>query len=199
MRASVYRVASSHFEKTKPHPPRWVGQKRDHWPGLVCLGAPVIGQDVLFRTPVCAFTLRPPMAWRRALDQGDGTYANPQAYQRWLIRASRDVARAWCQGAATKPEPLNCPLEVAIIVYLERPQRRPGAYPADLWGAADAPAIGRADVDNFAASVLDACTRAGVWVDDTRVSSLVAAKFWLASGDADQRTEVTISRIGSIF
>lgn len=163
------------------------------------LGVAVIGQDVLFRTPVCAFTLRPPMAWKRALDQGDGTYANPQAYQRWLIRASRDVARAWCQGAATKPEPLNCPLEVAIIVYLERPQRRPGAYPADLWGAADAPAIGRADVDNFAASVLDACTRAGVWVDDTRVSSLVAAKFWLPSGDEDQRTEVTISRIGSIF
>lgn len=175
-----------------------MGAERGDRPRLVRLGAGMIGADILYRTPVCSFTLRPPMAWRRALDQGDGTYANPQAYQRWLIRASRDVARAWCQGG-TKPEPLNCPLEVGIIVYLERPQRRPGAYPADLWGAADAPAIGRADVDNFAASVLDACTRAGVWVDDTRVSSLIAAKFWLASGDADQRTEVTISRIGSIF
>ena len=198
MRPPVCAVASSHPSEEREGQTGGVDEERGNWPRLVRLGAGVIGADILYRTPVCSFTLRPPMAWRRALDQGDGTYANPQAYQRWLMRASRDVARAWCQGG-TKPEPLNCPLEVGIIVYLERPQRRPGAYPDDLWGAIDAPAIGRADVDNFAASVLDACTRAGVWVDDTRVSSLIAAKFWLASGDADQRTEVTISRIGSIF
>jgi Holliday junction resolvase RusA-like endonuclease len=176
-----------------------MGAQRGHGTRLVRVGAGVIGVDVLYRTPVCSFVLRPPMAWRRALDQGDGTYANPQVYQRWLMRASRDVGRAWRGEAASKPEPLNCPLEVGIVVYLERPQRRPGAYPADLWGAVDAPAIGRADVDNFAASVLDACTRAGVWVDDTRVSSLVAAKFWLSAGETDQRIEVTISKIGSIF
>ena len=50
----------------------------------------------------------------------------------------------------------------------------------------------RIDADNLLKSVLDACTQAGLWRDDSQVRE-VAAKVWL--GQADPRTEFVVYRI----
>ena len=39
------------------------------------------------------------------------------------------------------------------------------------------------DVDNYAKSVLDAATEAGVWDDDTLVQDLTVSKHWVDEGE----------------
>lgn len=132
-----------------------------------------------------------PMAWARARDAGPDGYANPARYQRWLEATGRRMRQSWVLGEPKRP-PLNEPLLLRVGSFLYRPARRPQAYPPEAWKSEHSLAIGRADLDNYVAAVMDAATRAGIWVDDTRVSEIQAAKYWLPALDAQERTEVTV-------
>jgi Holliday junction resolvase RusA-like endonuclease len=61
------------------------------------------------------------------------------------------------------------------------------------------PAIGRSDVDNYAAATMDAITRAGVWTDDTRCARLTASKVWIREQDSDEYTHIMISTYTSVW
>ena len=136
-----------------------------------------------------------PMAWKRATDAGDGTYTNAPVYQRWLIRQGREMARKWLDERGNRRPPVSFPVEVVLHVYLQRPQHRPSQYPRELWALDYCPAIGRADVDNYAGSVLDALSRAGIWTDDTRCARLHACKWWLPPGVEAQRMSIFVSAL----
>ena len=84
--------------------------------------------------------------------------------------------------------PLDGPLHLALDFVLPRPQRLrrkkddPGLIPADR----------KPDLDNLIKSVMDGISRAGLWVDDARVVSLSAAKYY-AEKDGLPRVSVSIS------
>jgi Holliday junction resolvase RusA-like endonuclease len=56
-------------------------------------------------------------------------------------------------------------VEIKIACYLKKPKTSKLPFP-------------RSDVDNFAKSVMDAATEAGVWDDDRQVQSLHVHKDW---------------------
>ena len=56
-------------------------------------------------------------------------------------------------------------VHVLVVCYAKRPKTSKLAFP-------------KPDVDNYAKSVLDAATDAGVWDDDTQVQSLEVIKDW---------------------
>lgn len=136
-----------------------------------------------------------PQSWARARDAGDH-YANPAGYARWLTTVGRLLASVWRDAGGRRKDPEDGPVEVELVFWLERPKRRPASIPTDLWARKDCPAIGRQDVDNLAAAIFDAVTRAGWWTDDTRAAALVARKYWLPAGDTRERTEIRMYRDG---
>jgi Holliday junction resolvase RusA-like endonuclease len=138
----------------------------------------------------------PPMSWARARDTGEDGYANPLKYSRWLTATGRAFAREWRDQTGRRKDPIDGPVAVELLFLLRRPARRPASVPVDLWGLDRCPAIGRQDLDNLAAAVFDAVTRAAWWTDDTRAASLHAAKVWLPAGDENERTELRIYRLG---
>lgn len=137
-----------------------------------------------------------PKAWQRARDAGPDGYVNPASYSRWLRQTSQHIRGQWKQAGNTRR--LDCPLEVEIAFYLHRPQRRPDGYPRELWDMPPIPAIGRSDVDNYVAAVFDAVTRAGIWIDDTRVAGLRASKIWIPTSQPEGTT-IRISSLSTIF
>jgi hypothetical protein len=148
---------------------------------------------------VLAVTLPgPPHAWERALPSGQ----NPPSYRAWLRTATAIVENAWMDPVPGKlyrkrRPPLNEPLIVETAFYLRRPAARPDGVPAWMWEHRDVciPAIGRMDVDNLAAALFDATTKAGVWIDDTRVSTMRdPRKAWLPVGDVAERSEMRVFR-----
>jgi len=52
------------------------------------------------------------------------------------------------------------------------------------------------DIDNFAKGVLDAMTKAGMWVDDSRVASMYAGKMYTSSRDVQPFTMVKVFLLG---
>ena len=139
----------------------------------------------------------PPMSWARARDAGDGEYANPLRYSRWLGSTGRALGKQWRDSDGGKLDALDEPLAVELLFLFCRPAKRPRSVSPDLWRLDRCPAIGRQDIDNLAAAVFDALTRAGWWTDDTRAASVHAAKAWLPAGDDEERTEIRIYRLGA--
>lgn len=141
----------------------------------------------------------PPFAWMRAMDTGDG-YSNPREYQTWLRQASTVLGFAWREPErvgrlhAPKKPPLDEPLLLELAFHFARPDRRPSVVPKMLWDAEKCPAVGRADVDNYAAAIMDAMTQAKIWQDDTRVVSLRACKAYLPKSGGAERTAIRLSR-----
>ncbi|WP_164114780.1 RusA family crossover junction endodeoxyribonuclease [Stenotrophomonas maltophilia] len=84
------------------------------------------------------------------------------AYQADLADAIKD--------AIGDVPPMEGPLHVAIVVFVERPKTT----------KLDAP---KPDADNYAKGILDAATKAGIWVDDTQVVHLEVVKLWASPGD----------------
>ena len=65
-------------------------------------------------------------------------------------------------------EPLDKPVRVSLDFYLPRPKRTKfGDWPA-----------GKPDADKLARAILDSCTDAQIFVDDSRVVSLHVRKHW---------------------
>lgn len=89
-----------------------------------------------------------------------------------IVVATREV---W-SGA-----PLDEPCFLFIHIWSARPQRL--MRKRDRSGL-PVPATGKPDLDNVAKLVMDALTRAGVWVDDTRVCRLEVER-WYSPLDLD--------------
>lgn len=74
------------------------------------------------------------------------------------------------------------PVRLDVTFYFDRPRThfRAGKYFGLLRDNAPALPYGRGqgDLEKLVRAVGDACTSAGVWVDDSQVASLTAAKAW---------------------
>lgn len=86
-------------------------------------------------------------------------------------------------------------LDQPVRVELECWHRRPGRLlTARRWrGDLRRPYVGKPDADNVAKLYLDALTKAGVWVDDTRVHELVVRRWYLPVGQ--DGVEVGVPRV----
>lgn len=87
----------------------------------------------------------------------------PKDYAQWKEQAA-EIVRSLSLAAA----PIDVPVAVTINVFAERP--RTTKLPAP-----------KPDVDNYAKSVMDALTSAGLWTDDSLVQSLHVTKAWAKS------------------
>jgi Holliday junction resolvase RusA-like endonuclease len=103
----------------------------------------------------------------------------PSQYTNWkdavarLIEAAREK-----QQIAT----LEGPLAVTLNIRATKPRTSKLAYP-------------KPDADNYAKSILDACTDAGLWGDDTQVVNLEVFKRWRVGNES--RVRIKISRIAT--
>lgn len=86
-------------------------------------------------------------------------------------RIVADAVAAW--GCRPK---LDVPVELHVTAWHALPQSRRRKRDA---GSPAQPYTGKPDADNVAKLVMDALTRAGVWVDDTRVARLVVERWYL--------------------
>lgn len=97
--------------------------------------------------------------------------------------------------------PTEVAVAVELTVYVARPvlhrehrKRSPKAKP-ERWGT------GKPDLDNVVKLAMDACTRARVWSDDSRVAEIDARRRWLPIDDdgADigaERVELAVFLLG---
>lgn len=81
----------------------------------------------------------------------------PADYKAWQGEA--------CAALAYEGVQIQGPLRVSISCQVERPKTTKLPAP-------------KPDIDNYAKSVLDALTQAGVWADDSQVVQVQAEKMW---------------------
>ncbi len=86
----------------------------------------------------------------------------------------REALTAW--NAIEFRPPLDEPVVVEIETHHARPKRLRRQMDR---GTGALPYQGKPDADNVAKLVLDALTKARVWVDDTRVARLVVERLYL--------------------
>ncbi len=94
-----------------------------------------------------------------------------------------------CWGEACSDPPSDCPLSLSVVFVLPRPD-------AMRWKTKSMPRVPhtkKPDVDNLLKSLLDALSGLA-WVDDSRISSLMASKF-IASADEAPHIEVVLRKI----
>lgn len=100
---------------------------------------------------------------------------NPDTADRWKAAVAAASQLAWRE----EPLPLPRPLEVAVTVFVARPQRLltrnsdPGLIPLIARGAGDG--------DNFAKAILDAMEGI-IFVNDCQVARLTIEKYYVAIG-----------------
>lgn len=92
----------------------------------------------------------------------------PKATRQWMRDASRHIQ------AASDGRHLEGPLGMEIQAVFRRPKALSRAKDFDGYLRHHK----RPDADNIAKMVLDACTKAGLWVDDSQVCSLTVQKFY---------------------
>lgn len=109
-----------------------------------------------------------PMPAPRPRMSKNGHSYNPRNYSDWSAIAQKVLQ--------VRGEPLQGPLMVALDVVGERPKKTVLQAP-------------RGDVDNFTKAVLDACTKARAWLDDSQVMALLVRKRW---GDPGEEPGVNI-------
>ncbi|MBM7796871.1 RusA family crossover junction endodeoxyribonuclease [Pseudoglutamicibacter cumminsii] len=107
--------------------------------------------------------------------RGRITHTNPRlaGYRDGLTYTARSAAAR--AGWATR----DTPVTVDLTVYLARPKghtTRAGSRSA-AWTAYPA-RLRTGDLDKHLRATLDALTAAGIWVDDSRVTHITAAKAW---------------------
>lgn len=95
----------------------------------------------------------------------------------WRDRVSKMAKVLWGQQEAAAFGPLDCPVDVEVWAYIQRPNSHYGARGRLLDSAPDFPDHAKgSDVDKLARAVLDSLTTAAVYVDDVRVVDLHAYK-----------------------
>lgn len=109
------------------------------------------------------------------------------------VEAEERVRRAAAEAWAGRP-PLDVPVRVEITTWHARPGR---LRTAKRWANdGTRPYVGKPDADNVAKLILDGMTKAGVWVDDTRVAELLVRRMYLPL-DAE-RLPVGVERVGVV-
>lgn len=91
---------------------------------------------------------------------------SPAEYKKWQEDASGQLI------PQIDHEPIQGDVTVGIIITARRPKTSKLLRP-------------KPDVDNYAKAVLDAMTKAGVWLDDSQIGSLAITKRWGPSGQID--------------
>lgn len=117
----------------------------------------------------------------------------PDHSVRWEEQARQLLARVWRRG------PYDGLVSVTLIAWHHRPLRLSRAKdPREAIPAGTKP-----DIDNVAKLALDAMTKAGVLVDDTRVASLVAQRWYVPIDDRGvplepERVELAIEHLAQV-
>lgn len=99
----------------------------------------------------------------------------PAKYSRWRKTFQRELGGVVGEGF----EPTDRTLAVDVACVCKRPKSTKLAYP-------------KPDVDNYAKSVLDACTGI-LWHDDSQVISLYVTKLWTPTPKCDPSVVIAIS------
>lgn len=106
----------------------------------------------------------------------------------------RDIAAIANRSVGWKRD---MPVRLVIETFHRRPERM--AKARKWWGTAQAPYVGKPDADNIAKLVMDACTKAPLWTDDTVVAELVVVRRWVEVGaDGVQGEERTVVRVEGV-
>lgn len=114
-----------------------------------------------------------PKARARTVAQGGRVHSyTPEATKAW------EQAVQWAAKPHRPESPLTCPLAVAMVFYLPRPQRCKRQYPSV-----------RPDIDNYAKAILDALNGV-MWADDGQIVQLTASKSY-----GDPRVEIEIQEV----
>lgn len=99
------------------------------------------------------------------------------------LKPWRDTVTAAAIDALDGANPIEGPVSVSILITIARPAGHYGTgRNADkLKPNAPVSPIGRnsGDVDKLARAILDACTTARVWLDDSQVEELTITKLWV--------------------
>lgn len=90
----------------------------------------------------------------------------PKEYTAWKEQAADQLREL----LPADYQPLTAPVCVSIICAVERPKTTKLPAP-------------RPDADNYAKSVMDAMTQAGIWKDDSLVVRLSVTKRWTQYGE----------------
>jgi Holliday junction resolvase RusA-like endonuclease len=115
-----------------------------------------------------------PKARARTVAQGGRVHSyTPEATKAW------EQAVQWAAKPHRPESPLTCPLAVAMVFYLPRPQRCKREYPSV-----------RPDIDNYAKAILDALNGV-MWADDGQIVQLTASKSY-----GEPRVEIEIQEVG---
>lgn len=103
-------------------------------------------------------------------------------------------------AARVGPDGMPPALDEAVVVEITTHHARPKRLRRQMdRGTGSLPFTGKPDADNVAKLVLDALTKAGVWVDDTRVARLVVERLYLPFSQGGHevgvpRTSVVVRR-----
>ena len=105
------------------------------------------------------------------------------------LKPWRDTVTAAAIGALDGADPIEGPVSVGIAVAIARPAGHYGSgrNAQRLKPSAPTSPTGRntGDVDKLARAILDACTVARVWLDDSQVDELRVTKFWGERGERE--------------
>jgi Holliday junction resolvase RusA-like endonuclease len=117
----------------------------------------------------------------KVVDPRSGRSFVPPETRAWMRKVQQYAAVFW-RG---RP-PLDEPLVVTLDVVVPRPAGVPVGHTRESWGTSArvrCASKAGADADNHAKAVLDALTKARVWVDDGRVCELVVRRWYAARED----------------
>ncbi len=90
----------------------------------------------------------------------------PKAYEDYR----QEIARLLAEFRPEKP--LDGPLAARMCFYVNAPRATKLRHP-------------KPDIDNFVKGLLDACTKAGYWLDDSQVVHIFATKRWTHRGELE--------------
>jgi Holliday junction resolvase RusA-like endonuclease len=112
-----------------------------------------------------------PQGSMKSVGPGRMIHSNAATLRPWRDTVAWQARAAMADAGLT--EPLEGPVEVHATFTLARPKSAPKAR----WAPDKKP-----DIDKLLRGLLDACTAAGVWVDDAQVVTVVTSKVFPHDG-----------------